>query len=195
MNVLFVGDIVGKPGRLAFREMLPGLIREHSIDLTVANCENASGGAGLTRDNYEELVRSGADVLTGDGNANKLDGSGGDDTLSGAGGADSLVGAAGLDTLNGDAGADTLDGGADNDKLFGGSENDILTGGTGADSLDGGADTDTASYSLSVTGVTVNLSTGTGLGGDAQGDTLTGIENVTGSLVNDVLIGTARRTT
>ncbi|MEW6776477.1 MAG: TIGR00282 family metallophosphoesterase [Bdellovibrionota bacterium] len=64
MNVLFVGDIVGKPGRLAFREMLPGLIREHSIDLTVANCENASGGAGLTRDNYEELVRSGADVLT-----------------------------------------------------------------------------------------------------------------------------------
>lgn len=65
MNVLFVGDIVGKPGRRAFRELLPKVIREHEVDLTVVNCENASSGAGLTRDNYNELIESGADMLTG----------------------------------------------------------------------------------------------------------------------------------
>ena len=59
----------------------------------------------------------------------------------------------------------------------------------GADSLDGGADTDTADYSSSAAGVVVRLWNGTGQGGDAQGDVLVNIENVTGSDQNDALIG------
>ncbi|WP_419737540.1 hypothetical protein [Pseudomonas sp. COR18] len=63
----------------------------------------------------------------------------------------------------------------------------MLDGGAGADVLNGGAGTDTASYANSTAGVTVNLVTGTGVGGDAQGDTLMGIESVVGSAFNDTL--------
>ncbi|MCC0049839.1 MAG: cadherin domain-containing protein, partial [Rhodobiaceae bacterium] len=107
-------------------------------------------------------------------------GSGFDDTISGNAFANTLTGGAGADTLSGAAGDDTLDGG-DND--------DILIGGSGADALTGGTGTDTASYIGSLSAVTVDLSTGTGTGGDAQGDTLTGIENLTGSSLDDTLIG------
>jgi len=67
--------------------------------------------------------------------------------------------------------------------------NDVLVGGPGADTLDGGDGVDTASYITSRVGVTVNLSTGVGSGGDAQGDTLISIENLTGSRFADTLIG------
>jgi Ca2+-binding RTX toxin-like protein len=85
--------------------------------------------------------------------------------------------------------ADVLRGLGGNDMLFGGSGNDTLDGGTGADTLVGGLGTDTADYSLSAAGVTVNLLTGVGSGGDAQGDMLTGIENIIGSAHDDVLAG------
>lgn len=64
MKIFFVGDIVGKPGRMAFRELLPGVIRDHEVDVTIANCENASSGNGLTKENYDELIDAGADLLT-----------------------------------------------------------------------------------------------------------------------------------
>ncbi len=64
MNILFIGDIMGKPGRRAVRELLPGLIESRSIDLVVANCENAAGGFGVTRDIVEELFSDNIDVLT-----------------------------------------------------------------------------------------------------------------------------------
>lgn len=64
MKLLFVGDIVGKPGRRVLRELLPGIIRDKEVDLTVVNCENASSGHGLTRDHYHDLLDSGADLLT-----------------------------------------------------------------------------------------------------------------------------------
>jgi len=67
--------------------------------------------------------------------------------------------------------------------------NDTLVGGGGADALIGGGGTDTADYSASTSGVTVNLATGVGSGGDAAGDTLTGIENLTGSAYADDLRG------
>ena len=85
--------------------------------------------------------------------------------------------------------ADVLRGLGGNDMLFGGSGNDTLDGGPGADTLMGGLGTDTADYSLSAAGVTVNLLTGVGSGGDAQGDMLTGIENIIGSAHDDVLAG------
>jgi len=74
--------------------------------------------------------------------------------------------------------------------ITGNSGNNTLIGGAGSDTLIGGGGIDTASYSGSAIGVTVSLVTGvTGSGGDAQGDTLSGIENITGSALNDTLTG------
>jgi metallophosphoesterase (TIGR00282 family) len=64
MKILFIGDIVGKPGRMAIRELLPGIIEEHRIDFVVANCENAAAGFGVTAEIVEELYASHIDVLT-----------------------------------------------------------------------------------------------------------------------------------
>lgn len=64
MKILFIGDIVGKPGRQAVRRLLPGLIEEERIDFVVANCENAAAGFGVTSDVVEELYGSRIDVLT-----------------------------------------------------------------------------------------------------------------------------------
>ncbi|UZE85208.1 beta strand repeat-containing protein [Pseudomonas viciae] len=98
-----------------------------------------------------------------------------------------INGTSGTDTLVGTSSADELYGLAGNDSLSGGDGNDWLEGGAGADVLNGGTGVDTASYVNSTAGVTVNLITGTGLGGDAQGDTLTAIETVVGSSFNDRL--------
>jgi glucose/arabinose dehydrogenase/uncharacterized protein (DUF2141 family) len=84
---------------------------------------------------------------------------------------------------------DVLRGLGGNDMLFGGSSNDTLAGGPGADLLNGGPGIDTADYSSSAAAVNVNLQTGLGFGGDAQGDILISIENITGSSFNDMLIG------
>lgn len=64
MNLLFIGDIVGRPGRAVLRERLPGLVRELEIDLVVANAENAAGGSGLTGAIARELVGYGIHGLT-----------------------------------------------------------------------------------------------------------------------------------
>ncbi|CAO3420094.1 calcium-binding protein [Azospirillum doebereinerae] len=73
--------------------------------------------------------------------------------------------------------------------LAGGAGDDVLTGADGSDTLRGGAGIDTASYAGSKSGVTVSLATGTGQGGDAEGDRLGGIENLTGSAFADHLTG------
>ena len=65
MNLLFIGDIVGKPGRRVLAQMLPGLRREFSVDLTIANGENSAGGFGITRETFEEILAAGVDVVTG----------------------------------------------------------------------------------------------------------------------------------
>ena len=113
-------------------------------------------------------------------------------------GADLLMGGDGHDTIYGGAGSDTLDGGTGNDKLFGGFGRDVLqgdagddtlNGGTGADVLNGGSGLDYADYANSDAGVTINLSTGEGLGGHAEGDRLVGIDGVFGSKFNDRIIG------
>ena len=65
MKVLFIGDIVGRPGRRALARMLPGLRRELSVDFTIANGENSAGGFGITRETFEEIVAAGVDVVTG----------------------------------------------------------------------------------------------------------------------------------
>ena len=95
----------------------------------------------------------------------------------------------------GDAEGDTLDsienisGSAFDDTLTGNAGNNVLSGRAGADLLDGGEGTDTVSYSGSNAGVTVNLLTGAGERGHAQGDLLSNIENLIGSRYNDDLTG------
>jgi len=64
MNILCVGDIVGKPGREAINGLLDGLKKEFSLDLVVANAENSAGGSGLTSRIAKQLFTSGCDVLT-----------------------------------------------------------------------------------------------------------------------------------
>ena len=64
MKILFIGDIVGKPGRRAVRELLPGIIDERRIDFVIANCENAAAGFGVTAEIVEELYGAHIDVLT-----------------------------------------------------------------------------------------------------------------------------------
>jgi metallophosphoesterase (TIGR00282 family) len=64
MKILFIGDIVGSPGRDAIKQLLPGLQKEYKLDFVIANAENASGGSGVTKNVAEELFASGIDVLT-----------------------------------------------------------------------------------------------------------------------------------
>jgi metallophosphoesterase (TIGR00282 family) len=64
MKVLFVGDVVGAPGRRILRARLPGLKRDSGADLTIVNGENAAGGAGLTAATADEIFGAGADVVT-----------------------------------------------------------------------------------------------------------------------------------
>ncbi len=64
MNILFLGDVVGKPGRRAVRTLLPGLIHREQLALVIANCENVAGGAGVDPDSCRELLAAGVDVLT-----------------------------------------------------------------------------------------------------------------------------------
>ena len=122
---------------------------------------------GDTLASIENLIGSNSsltDILTGDANANRIEGLAGDDILRGAAG---------------------------DDVLIGGDGNDRLAGGTGADQIDGGDGIDTADYSASAGRTNVNLATGVGLGGDASGDTLVGIENTIGtnSSLSDFLTG------
>jgi len=64
MKLLFIGDIVGRPGRDLLRRHLKALAAVHAVDLVIANGENAAGGAGITRDNANEIFSAGVDVIT-----------------------------------------------------------------------------------------------------------------------------------
>jgi len=64
MRILFIGDIVGRPGRQLVRTGLSALVSRHEIDLVVANAENAAAGFGITREIGEELLDLGVDVMT-----------------------------------------------------------------------------------------------------------------------------------
>ena len=64
MRILFVGDVVGRAGRTAISEHLPGMIRDWALDLVIVNGENAAGGFGITEAIYQEFIDAGADVVT-----------------------------------------------------------------------------------------------------------------------------------
>jgi 2',3'-cyclic-nucleotide 2'-phosphodiesterase len=64
MRILFIGDIFGRPGRTIVKDRLPGIVRDHAIDLIIANGENAAAGFGITPALAEELFELNIDVIT-----------------------------------------------------------------------------------------------------------------------------------
>ena len=64
MRILFIGDIVGRPGRDLVRQGLPALVEHHNADLVIANGENAAAGFGITREIGDQLLEWGVDVIT-----------------------------------------------------------------------------------------------------------------------------------
>ncbi|NOZ31764.1 MAG: YmdB family metallophosphoesterase, partial [Alphaproteobacteria bacterium] len=64
MRILFLGDVMGKSGRRAIADHLPGLIKRHGFEFVIVNGENASHGRGLTENHYRHLREAGADVVT-----------------------------------------------------------------------------------------------------------------------------------
>ena len=140
--------------------------------------DRGEGGLGA------DLIRSGpgSDTLLGGNGNDTLGASNASDLLRGQVGNDLMLGSNGNDRLFGDSGADTL---------LGGNGRDTLDGGVGADVINGGGNTgDLVTYEASSTGVFVRLWAGDGVGGDAQGDTLTDVEFLRGSAFDDTLHGT-----
>jgi Ca2+-binding RTX toxin-like protein len=154
--------------------------------------DDINGHAGSDTSSYQDSTAAVfVSLVTGTGsggyaqgdtleNIENLYGSAHNDTLIGDDAANILSGLSGNDTLKGGGGADTL---------YGDSGTDYLVGGAGADQLNGGSGTDTASYYDSGAGVNVWLGGDTASGGDAQGDELNQIENLTGSVHADNLWG------
>jgi 2',3'-cyclic-nucleotide 2'-phosphodiesterase len=64
VRILFIGDIVGRPGRELVRQGLAGLVEHHQIDLVIANAENSAAGFGITREIGDQLIDWGVDVMT-----------------------------------------------------------------------------------------------------------------------------------
>jgi Ca2+-binding RTX toxin-like protein len=149
-------------------------------------------------------------ICSGSGNDWAVNGGQGDDRISGGDGKDSLFGGRGNDLLKGEGGRDWLDGYADDDVLLGGPEDDIslyggagkdlVRGGPGDDLIDadpgddllkGGSGEDEVDFFGLLPGspVTVDLAAGTSTG--AGTDSIAGVENVTGGIHDDVLIGDA----
>ncbi|SVC96493.1 uncharacterized protein METZ01_LOCUS349347, partial [marine metagenome] len=64
VKLMFIGDIVGSPGRKAVSDLLPGLRDRFELDLVIANGENAAGGNGITPDTAAEIYAAGVDVIT-----------------------------------------------------------------------------------------------------------------------------------
>ena len=170
--------------------------------------------------NVENLSYTGTQAFTGTGNTgnNILTGGTGNDLLNGDAGNDTLIGGAGADTLIGGAGTDTASyvdatsgvrinlashehtGIAMGDTyesieiILGSNYNDTFVGDANGNAFNGGGGIDTIDYSASAEAVSVNLTTNVVSGGDAQGDTLTAIEKVIGSGLNDTLASSTTTT-
>ncbi len=147
---------------------------------------------------------NGRDFIQGNVLGNRLYG---DNLATGPGMNDTLWGGEGNDTIHGGAGDDEILGDNDNDRLSGGAGVDTISGGGGVDTIEGGAGADvlaggatagdTLSYAGSAAGVKVGLLFGDaafGVGGDAQGDRITGFANITGSAHDDHLEDTTKGT-
>ncbi len=203
---------------VATRELLSGhdgdeVINGHDGDDVIRggkgkdNIKGQKGRDSLYGDGGDDKLIGGVgdDLLEGGAGADNINGGAGIDTLSYASSAEGVIvdlarGVASggdaegdnfsnVENISGSQVGDVLIGDAGNNVMNGNDGRDFLTGGAGADQLDGGAGIDDAEYVGSDAGVTVNLVTGTGLGGHAEGDVLANIEYVHGSMFDDHLIG------
>lgn len=105
---------------------------------------------------------------------------------------ENALGGSGADRITGNNAANVIDGNAGNDTIYGGAGNDVINGGAGSDVIDGGAGNDMLTYAGSSAGVTVYLELTTAQATVGSGvDTITGIENLTGSAYKDRLSGTS----
>jgi serralysin len=139
--------------------------------------DHLDGGAGTDTATYANSGAAVTVVLTPAGDGIGLFGDAAGDMLVSI---ENVTGSAFADSLFGSVGANTLSGGAGND---------VLAGRAGADTLRGDSGFDTASYAASGSAVVVDLAAGIAAGGDAAGDTLISIENLTGSAFADFLFG------
>ncbi|KAI4904121.1 hypothetical protein NFI96_029058, partial [Prochilodus magdalenae] len=133
-----------------------------------------------------------SNYITGSGSSSVIKGGNKDDYLQGNEGNERIEGNAGDDVLNGHSGDDVLLGGEGDDHIMGGAGNDLIYGGWGADRIDGGPGVDTVFFIGDVktsTGVRVDLNSGRGEWADAENDTYTGVEGVSGTNYNDLIIG------
>jgi Ca2+-binding RTX toxin-like protein len=169
----------------AFDDTLSSSTSSHNLSGGDGNDIYVIGNQGVTisenADEGDDEVKTSLSQLSIDGYANV-------ERLSYTGTADAtLIGNSGDNIITGNIGNDTLTGGLGSDQLVGGDGNDMLIGGEGTDILIGGAGVDSVSYLGSTSGVTLDLNAGTGLGGDAEGDSLSSIENAVGSRFDDIL--------
>ncbi|HRX35493.1 MAG TPA: hypothetical protein P5337_03775, partial [Aestuariivirga sp.] len=181
--------------------------------ITMNSADNAvDGGAG----NDTIDGGDGNDTITGGADADTLYGGTGNDTVSyatSAGGVsvnlltnsanrgdatgdiigcfENIIGGRGRNNLGGSSEANVLIGGDADDTINGRGGNDTILGGAGGDNLNGGGGDDTLVYSTSTTAVTVDLSANAASGGDADGDTIIGFENLAGGNGDDNLTGSA----
>ncbi|WP_274609266.1 beta strand repeat-containing protein [Mesorhizobium sp. L-8-3] len=184
-----VDVMTGGLGTQRFRALAGADVLDGGADVDMLDYRrdiNTGGEEGIDAD-LEDIDAEGyARIKDGFGdydrvrNIEQIRGTGFDDAIRGDG-IDNL--------LQGEGGADFLSGRHGDDVLHGGLGDDVLVGGSGADVLDGGAGADIADYAGSNSAVTVNLTTGSGVGGDAAGDTLIAIEQVVGSAFDDTLAG------
>ncbi|EFL87448.1 calcium-binding protein [Ahrensia sp. R2A130] len=182
-------------------ELVPIYGGEIEVTVDLLNGQPSNIGNNLFQFFDVENIRGGgaSEFFIGTNGANEILGFGRDDSIFGMSGDDWLEGGTGDDFLWGFDGGnfnyiagsdnDTLIGGAGEDDLRGDEGDDLLIGGEDADSLDGGNGNDKADYSTSFEGVIVDLALGTGIDGDAEGDTLTNIEELDGSAYRDYLFG------
>ncbi len=176
-----------------------------SVTLGTASPANGTDTYGMNADRYDldvlDYVVDGTDgddlidasyTADPDGdridNLDNLEGANGD-AVDAGGGDDTVFGGGGNDTVSGAAGNDLLDGGAGDDSLIGGTGQDTFIGGAGADTFAGGTGLDVVDYSGSGSAVAVDLSNTTFSGGDAQGDTASGVDGIIGSDFDDSLTG------
>ncbi|MCB1493826.1 MAG: hypothetical protein KDJ77_18820, partial [Rhodobiaceae bacterium] len=156
------------------------------INNKVISDDSFDGGAGIDWVYFSDLTFAPIAVIdiVIDLNAETLSSLGGNfvETLANF---ENVAGSQGEETIIGSSGQNVLRGEGGNDIISGGGGNDTIIGGPGADAIDGGTGADTANYSDSSAGINIQLQYGVIEGGDADGDTLTGIENITGTNKND----------
>ena len=188
-------------------------VAEDSITLNITSVRDEFPGGGMAD---IQIGTDGNDDFLGSGGADTIDGRSGRDWIyygdsidgvqidlkdgTATGGLaegdiisniENLSGSKFADELFGDSGANSLKGGKGGDTILGRAGADIINGGKGADTLSGGRGNDTLSYGGSGQGVTVNLATNTVSGGQADGDTIQGFENIAGTIAVDTLTGDA----